>query len=268
MLATASSAEIAAQSCQEVKLKVAHSRDEREASFRLIYNAYLRAGLCEPNEKGLRFTPYQMLPSTDILIAKLREEVICTLSLARDGKLGLPMEELYSEAIASRRAAGLQLAEVTCLADRRSDARRFFAIFCDLSRVMVQLAVKAGIDQVLIAVHPRHAAMYRRYMGFQQVGEQRDWSKVQGKPAVPLCLDLKNIGVKRPPCWNRFFEEQLPDSVLQHRPIAAADQQYFQSILMANGTAPSEFDPTNPYGFVQNQDSQWQTTSANVLVCA
>jgi len=222
---------IAARSSADVRLLVATTREDREAVFRLVYQSYQSAGLCGPNEAELRFTPYQLLPTTDILFAQYEKEAICTLSLVRDGELGLPIEDLYAEQVEERRAAGLRLAEVSCLADRRNDPSRFFELFCDLSRLMVQLAQKRDVDQLLIAVHPRHAALYMRYMAFKRIGERRDYLAVNGNPAVPLCLDLNEIQVNRPPCWERFFGKKIPDPFLQPAPITTADRAYFHSLI-------------------------------------
>ena len=264
MNATTEARGIAARSCDDVMLKVAATRSEREATFRLIYNAYKRSALCEPNRSGLRFTLHQMLPTTDILIARMQDEIICTLSLARDCEHGLPLEELYAEEVAQRRAQGLRLAEVTCLADRRSDPRRFFRIFCDLSRLMVQLAERANIDQVLVAVHPRHAAMYRRYMSFTQFGEMRRYSKVRGNPAVALCLDLNEIQANRPPRWNQFFGEQLPDHVLQHQPISAADRDYFIELESCDGWS-SDRDISESIGGLDDSTDMAMAVSSQLL---
>ncbi len=220
----------AARSSADVRLQVASTREDREAAFQLVYQSYRSAGLCPPNATELRFTPYQILPTTDILIAQFRAEAICTLSLVRDGELGLPMEDLYAEQVEERRAAGLHLAEVSCLADRRNDPARFFELFCDLSRLMVQLAQKQSVDQLLIVVHPRHAALYMRYMAFKRIGERRDYLAVNGNPAVPLCLDINEIQVTRPPCWERFFGEKIPNQFLQPAPITATDRDYFLSL--------------------------------------
>ena len=213
MYATTLASGIAARSSADIRLHIASTREEREAAFRLVYQAYQSTGLCQPNAEEMRFTPYQILPTTDILFARVQEEVVCTLSLVRDGALGLPMEDLYADQIEERRAAGLHLAEVTCLADRRNDPSRFFEMFCDLSRLMVQLAQKQAVDQLLITVHPRHAPLYIRYMAFQTIGDRRDYSTVNGNPAVPLCLDLHEIQMNRPPRWEKFFGEKIPRSI-------------------------------------------------------
>src|SRR5918996_1700969 len=100
----------AAITCGDLRLKVASSREERRSAFQLVYTSYREAGLCEDNQCGLRFTPYQLLSSTDIVVAELRGEVVSTMSLIRDGSLGLPMEEIYPDIVCSRRGASMRLA--------------------------------------------------------------------------------------------------------------------------------------------------------------
>ncbi len=230
----------AALQCPDVAVKVASTRADREGAFRLAYESYLRAGLCGPTASRLRVTPYQLLASTDIFIAELRGEVISTLSLVRDGELGLPLEAIYQSEVQARRRAGIRLAEVSCLADRRQSDARFFGLFCDLCRVMVQMADREGIQQLLIAVHPRHARMYCRAMGFQQIGDNRDYPAVKGNPAVALCLDFVQLQRDRPDIWERFVGAPLPAKFLETQPISDDDQRYF--LALTRDAGDSELD--------------------------
>jgi hypothetical protein len=222
---------VRAATCPEIELKVASTRQERQGAFELLYRSYLRAGLCAENFSGMRATHYQLLPTTDIIVAKLHGEVISTVSLVRDNPMGLPMEAIYSKEVTQRRAEGLNLAEVTCLADRRRDSHRFFGLFCELSRLLAQLAWKSAVDELLVAVHPRHAALYHRYMAFQRVGEQRSYPTVKHNPAVALSLNFKQAQAQRPTAWREFFGQWLPGNVLQSCPISDADERHFRSIL-------------------------------------
>jgi N-acyl amino acid synthase FeeM len=226
--------------CSDIELKVADTRCERQAAFELVYNAYCRNGLCANGTNGMRFTPYQLLPTTDIFIAKLRGEVVSTLSLVRDGELGLPMEEVFASEVAERRAAGMRLAEVSCLADRRQNSERFFGLFCDLSRLMAQLAAKLGVNELVVTVHPRHAPLYRRYMAFLPVGDRREYPAVCNNPAVALSLNFERALIETPKKWNEFFGSPLPDSVLRSCPISAADRAFFLSLQSENDFAEYE----------------------------
>jgi hypothetical protein len=232
---------VSAASCADVQLKVASTSRERQASFELVYSSYVRAGLCDENRCGLRITPYQLLDTTDIIIAELGDDVISTLSLVRDGELGLPMEEIYPEEVASRRNAGVRLAEVSCLADRRERAPRFFQLFCELSRVMAQLAAQTGVDELLVSVHPRHAPLYRRYMAFEPIGDCRDYPTVLGNPAVALSLNFAHAREHRAASWQEFFGQPLPPDVLVSAPISDADREYFLSLLERCGQCRHRF---------------------------
>jgi len=234
MTTKAAAREISTQTSNEIALKVAATREERESAFRLTYESYLRTGLCVENSCQLRITPYQLLPTTDIFVAQLRNETICTLSLVRDGELGLPMEDVFGQQIAERRDARLRLAEVSCLADRRAGIRGFFGTFCDLIGLMAQLAEQREIDQLLIAVHPRHARIYQRCMGYKKIGDAVDYATVEGNLAVPLCLDLVGIQLSSQEIWNKFFGERWPLSALESQPIDCGDRRYFESLLEAD----------------------------------
>jgi hypothetical protein len=218
-----------------IDYQVAGTRAERAAAFGLTYQAYTRVGLCPPNPFSMRVTPYQLLPTSDVFIARLDGEVISTISLIVDSKLGLPMEVIYPEEVAQLRGEGQKLAEVSCLADRRKDPGRYFPVFLELCRLMVQSARFRGIDQLLVAVHPRHARFYRRYMAFERLGEVKAYPSVCNKLAEALGLDFRRIERDPPANYELFFGEPLPDEVIRPRPISPADQEFFAPIASCEG---------------------------------
>jgi hypothetical protein len=222
---------IAAKACAGLQLKVASTRRERQSAFELVYNSYRRAGLCAKNQYGLRVTPYQLLETTDIIVAELEGEIISTMSLVRDGELGLPMEAIFPEIVRSRRMAGVRPAEVSCLADRRRNITRFYELFCELCRVMAQLAARTDVDELLICVHPRHAPIYHRHMAFEQIGPCRDYPTFCGKPAVALSLNFAFAQQNSPTSWERFFGSPLPSDVLVSARICEDDRAYFQALM-------------------------------------
>jgi hypothetical protein len=234
---------IRSRECPDIEIKVASTREERLGAFRLAYNSYLRAGLCRPCELRVRITPFQLVPSTDIVIAELRGEIISTLSLVRDGELGLPMESVYGREVQQRRHQGVRLAEVSCLADRRLGTARFFGLFCELARVIVQMADRDGIDHLLIAVHPRHARMYSRAMAFAKFGDSRGYPAVNGNPAVALCLDLGDAKKRMSVRWQKFTGDLLPDEVISRRPISAVDSRFFERLLRQSELLQRDEDP-------------------------
>ncbi len=215
----------------EIEYRVADSLDERASAFQLVYQSYLRAGLGGPNPHSLRVTPYHLLPTTEVFIAVLRGETIFTMSLVMDGKLGLPLECIYADEVGRRRRQGLLVGEVSCLADRRSHLRGFFPVFVRLSRLMVQYAQQRGLDELLVAVHPRHARFYRRFMQFKPIGEQRAYPTVQNHPAVALALNFGDVERHRPESFDMFFGQRLPDEALEPHPITETQIAFFGQMI-------------------------------------
>jgi hypothetical protein len=177
----------------------------------------------------LRVTLYHLLPTTEVLVAKLGGEIISTLSLIADGYLGLPMQSMYTKEINQLREEGLRPAEVGCLADRRQSPIRFFEMFSHLARVLVQVAHARDIDALVIATHPRHARLYRRAFGFEELGEVTDCPYAQGNPAIALIWRFSEQQGTQ--LWDQFFKDPLPGKELAPYRWERSTREYFREIL-------------------------------------
>lgn len=227
---------------------IASTRAEREAAFRLIYQAYIRGGLGIANTHGMRVTPYHLLPTTTIFTAAAMHgpeagEAFSTVSLIEDGAFGLPLERTYPTEVEERRAQGLRLAEVSCLADRRQDFRRFFPVFVALNRWMIQFAQAQRLDQVLVAVHPKHARFYTRHFGFELVGGLTNYALANNRPAVALCFNFHRNHRETSPYYNHFFADPIPPEQLQPRAMPPVDIEYFGRLVDPAFSFTSESSP-------------------------
>ena len=232
-----------------IEYKIASTRWDREGAFRLLYRAYRRAGLMKPNPQKMRVTPYHLLPTTSVMVARYANQIISTLSLIEDGQLGLPIEQTFAEEVRERRQHGYLLAEASCLADRRTEIKRYFPVFVRLCRLMIQSARSRGIDQVLIAVHPRHVRFYTQYLAFDQIADERPYPAVQNHPAIALSLDLKRLEIDRPANYERFFTVPIDADQLQPQPMSAGERSYFRRFaedpsirIGRSATNPSAFE--------------------------
>lgn len=205
--------------------KVAADERERDAAFRLLYRSYVRSGLIQPNHHEMRVTPYHLLPSSAVFVAILRQEVICTVSLIGDGELGLPMESIYADEVSQLRGQGAVLAEVSGLADRRQNMQRFFPVFLRLVGVLCPYAKQQGIKQLVVAVHPRHARFYQRFLRFERIGDKKNYPQVCDHPAVALLLDFARLESHWPKVHELLFGANLPPHELEPRPMSAAEQE-------------------------------------------
>lgn len=203
----------------EPVIKLASCVGDWMSAFTLVYEAYVHSNLALPNPCGLRVTPYQLLPTTEILIATHQDRAICTMSLVRDGRLGLPLEELYAEQVAWRRQQGIRLAEVSCFADYQSDQKTGFTVTIALMSLAAQCAKSRGVDEALIAIHPRHVAFYERFLGFEVIGEERSYATVLDQPAVAMALDLNRLADTHPRGYARIFGAPFPSTSLDYHPM-------------------------------------------------
>lgn len=214
-----------------VLFKIASSMAERRAAFRLVYRSYLRARLIDSNPHRMRVTPFHLLPTTAVFVAKLRNRVISTVSLVADAEMGLPMETTYPDVVAELREQGLRLGEVTCLADRRHDFRGFLRHFCQLTRLLAQYARRQGLDRLVVMTHPKHARFYRRTMGFAKIGGLAQCPQVRDNPAVALSLDFAGIDRERPVLYEAIFGHTLPAQQLEPQPIPPVERDYLEPLI-------------------------------------
>jgi hypothetical protein len=249
--------EISADTTAAISCRIAKTRQEREAAFRLVYRSYLRSGLGERNDYEVRVTPYHLLPTTEVFIAEYQGEVIFTMSLVTDGALGVPMEHVYGDEIARLRRQGLLVGEVSCLADRRSQLARFLPLFLRTSRVMVQYARRRGLDALVAAVHPKHARLYRRYFDFRVMGEQREYPTVRNRPALALWVDFARLDRECPENYRGMLAQPLGEEELRPHPMDLADCAYFRPMV----------DPSFECGPIGDAENEGRVRSNELAAC-
>ena len=200
--------------------------DDRRAALQLVYQSYIGAGLIEPNASRMRVTPHHLLRTTHTFNAVRDREVIATMTLVADSPYGLPMECIFSENVAQRRTRGISVAEVTCLADLGKQGKCGFSVLVKLMGLVTQFAVRNEVDELLIAVHPRHAKFYQRFLAFEPMGDERTYPAVRNHPAIPLRMDLRRMSIDYPAANQRLFGDRFPDEDLEPFPIPDWQREY------------------------------------------
>lgn len=216
-----------------LECKIAYSISERLGAFSLISEAYTAAGLDNLSETNLRITPYHLLSSTIVFIAKLDGHIVMTVSLIQDSHLGLPMDSIYSEELEARRNSGMKLAEVGCLAARK-DLRNSVDIFIELGKLLVQFALYRGLDALVIAVHPKHKRFYEKIFAFRQFGLVKTYPTVENKPAVGMELNFKIMHRTRQKLYQYMIEDKLPTEKFQIPNISASEKQLLKELVDDN----------------------------------
>ncbi len=101
----------------QVVFKLAETREELEGAFAILHDSYVGVGLMKQVPSGLRVTPYHALNSSVTLIGKVDSEIVATLTIIMDSKLGLPSDNFID--LSKLRQGGNRLAEISALAIKK-----------------------------------------------------------------------------------------------------------------------------------------------------
>jgi hypothetical protein len=177
-----------------IDVGLATTRAEFDAASRLVHACYVRRGYARASGDGRHISPYLAMPSTAVFVVRADGAVVATVSLIVDSELQLPCDALWGAELLAARAAGRRLAEVSALAVSEAwRGVRLGAVRALVRIVGVYGRELAGVDDLCIAVHPRHAPFYETRLRFQRFGGLVAYDAVNGAPAVGLWLDLREL---------------------------------------------------------------------------
>jgi hypothetical protein len=162
-------------------VRLANSPDQRSKASTLIQRMYSWRGYDTE-------APATLPPNRITLEASSGKHLFGTLTLGLDSEERLLADALYQDEANKFRAMGRRLCEISKLAiDPHYGSKEVLASLFHLAYIYVHIIHKA--TDVLIEVHPRHAAFYERRLGFRQGGDRRICSRVNA-PAVLLHVEL------------------------------------------------------------------------------
>lgn len=177
---------------RRLELKIADTRDELEACFALLHDAYVGSGFMRPDPSGLRVTIYHALPTTTTLCAKFDGRVVGTLSLIRDGVFGFPLQSAFD--LTALRAKSGQIAEISALAVHPDYRRTGGWILFPLMKFMYEYCTRFfDTRHLVIAVNPDKIELYESLLFFRrlQAAVVDHYDFANGAPAVGATLDLR-----------------------------------------------------------------------------
>jgi GNAT superfamily N-acetyltransferase len=209
-----------------LQLKIAETREELEACFAILHDAYVGSGFMQPHPSGLRVTPYHALPTTTTLCATWEGQVVGTLSLIREGVFGFPLQSIFD--LAPVRARGGRIAEISALAVHPAFRKTGGTVLFPLMKFMYEYCT-AYFDtrHLVIAVNPNKAELYESLLFFERLQERMvdRYDFANGAPAVGATLDLLHA----PEIFRRAYGGRRERKNL-HR--------YFASLRMPNIVLP------------------------------
>ncbi|WP_153108695.1 GNAT family N-acetyltransferase [Propionivibrio limicola] len=215
-------------------LKIAETKEELEACFKVLHDAYVDSGFMEPHPSGMRVTVYHALPTTTTLCALFDGQVVGTISLIRESALGVPLQKIFD--LSSVRQKKGQIAEVSALAVHRKFRHKGGVVLFPLMKFMYEYCTTFfDTRHLVIAVNPRHIEMYESFLFFQRLSANvvDNYDFVNGAPAIGATLDLREA----PGIFRKHYSSKPP-----HRNLYA----YFTEVKLPNIKFPNRrFFTTN-----------------------
>jgi hypothetical protein len=223
-----------------VRYKLACCREDWEAAFRVVHDAYVQRGLMRQRESGMEISPYHLLPVTEVFLAQRQGQVFSTTSLVVDDMNGLPMDVTFQQEIESLREQGLLLAEVVSHASRQEYCQDFrrFEVFVNLMALMAQSARENDVDRLVIVVPPRHVRFYRRFLGFELLGAQRPHATWRNSPAVALQHDFAALDATGYPLYDQIYAHRFHGWELLWQTMRQEEVEFFSSHVDRQGCNP------------------------------
>ncbi len=198
----------------------ADTHEEREAIFRLRYDAYLREGAITPNERRSFSDPLDDQPNAMIFGVYLDGELASSIRLHVASHLhpNLPALNVFADILEPDIAAGKVIVDPTRFVADRVASRRYPEL-CYVTTRLAWLASEYFTAHYLLAtVRAEHQAFYRRTFGHKLICDPRHYPSLT-KPISLMALDFPTnrdrVMARYPFFRSTFFERRMLFSVPQ-----------------------------------------------------
>jgi hypothetical protein len=181
---------------ERVEHRCANTRTEKEAVYRLRYEAYIRQGLIEPRAEGRLYDNAQDdTRNAWITTTFIDGELASTarVHVAADENGALPSLGAFSDAIMPHLRMGRVIVDPTRLAARFESVRRFPELPFVALRPAWLAAEYFEADFIVATIVEEHVAFYQRVFGYAQWCEPGDYSDINCRIA---CMGLDFRGSK------------------------------------------------------------------------
>ena len=225
---------------------VARDADSVIDAWGLVYRAYLSAGLIHSNQSKIHTVTQSIQQDTAVIVGRIGEMAVSTISAYMDGPKGLPLDAVYHEELSALRRSGRKLAEFGLFADRRQHLFRSIDALLELIRYATYFALSCDATDGVIGVHPHHANFYTRLIGFEPAGDVKEYETVKNNPVTLLRIDWGKVkAMAKPPRGMRYLTANVVE------PDFFADRYRFDPSDMG-GTAIDRFfsEQTHPVNTV------------------
>ena len=192
----------------------AETTEEREAIFRLRYNAYLREGAIPPNASERFADPLDDTSNAWIFGVYVDGELASSIRLhvASRQSPDLPALNVFSDLLSPEIGAGKTIIDPTRFVADRTASKRYPEL-CYVTTRLAWLASEFFQTSLLLAtVRAEHQAFYRRVFGHRLICDPRHYPSL-AKPISLMALDYalarERVPQRYPFFRSTFFERRM-----------------------------------------------------------
>lgn len=175
---------------ERVEYRRAESPEDKDAIFRLRYDAYLREGAIEPRASGRFSDPFDEACNVQIIGMFIDGELASSIRIhvAASEDAPLPAKSVFPEVLRPRLRQGQIIVDPTRFVTRLEFSRRFH----EMPYLTVRPGWMAGeyfkADFILATCRSEHQSYYRRVFGHETWCAARDYPTLK-KPLACMGLD-------------------------------------------------------------------------------
>ncbi len=164
-------------------LKIAETREELEACYRLLHGSFVAAGLMQPDPSGLRVTLHNALPSTTTLCAIYDGVVVGTVSMVRQSVFGFSPG--VSQHLGEFKVRPGQIAEISGLAVHPDFRQTGGTVLFPLMKYVVDIGTSYfDLRQFVVAAPTALLEMLEVLLTFKRF-DQRDAKNLHAAVTAP-----------------------------------------------------------------------------------
>ncbi len=174
----------------DVHVSIALEISEIKQAIQIINKSYKELGYINAEERIFEINKYIAQPDAAVLIAKIDDAVIGTMTVVQRNSMALPLEEMVS--IESDLTGVERAGEFTCLVvDPKFRRGRGFQVTFQLMRYAYWFSAnRAALDKIFIACQPEHVPFYRALFGFRLIRGRSQVDDYKGTPAAFIVMDV------------------------------------------------------------------------------
>lgn len=209
---------------ENLHIYMAETEADLRGAMGLVHDVYSSKGIIKQQRGGLHITKHNVLPSSFVFVAKDKTtgRIVGTTTLLRDEPmLGLPMDATHREELDGLRAQGSSFAEFVSTAC--DDEYRGTGLIFYLYRLAVHAAISAGVQTMVMRVHPKAVPLYEELLVCDRLGEVRTDPALNHKPAAGLRVEVKMIAGRMMERFGQKASERNPYHIFFGAPMCRID---------------------------------------------